>query len=169
MLLVDDEQEVINLVIRKIDWESLGFQVIGYAQNGEEAIELAELETPDVVVTDIKMPFMDGLTLSRKLKKKYEDIKIIIFSGFDEFEYAREAIKIEVEEYILKPIHSEELSEILRKLKESLDKERSAKWNIAKLQQYYENSLPILRDQFFISLILGESHIVPFLLDLSCA
>ena len=62
MLLVDDEQEVINLVIRKIDWESLGFQVIGYAQNGEEAIELAELETPDVVVTDIKMPFMDGLT-----------------------------------------------------------------------------------------------------------
>jgi len=156
VLLVDDEQEVINLVIRKIDWESLGFQVIGYAQNGEEAIELAELETPDVVVTDIKMPFMDGLTLSRKLKKKYEDIKIIIFSGFDEFEYAREAIKIEVEEYILKPIHSEELSEILRKLKESLDKERSAKWNIAKLQQYYENSLPILRDQFFISLIQGR-------------
>ena len=69
VLLVDDEQEVINLVIRKIDWESLGFQVIGYAQNGEEAIELAELETPDVVMTDIKMPFMDGLTLSRKLKK----------------------------------------------------------------------------------------------------
>ena len=168
MLLVDDEQEVINLVIRKIDWKNLGFQVIGYAQNGEEAMELAELETPDVVVTDIKMPFMDGLTLSRKLKKKFEDIKIIIFSGFDEFEYAREAIKIEVEEYILKPIHSEELSQILRKLKESLDKERSEKWNIAKLQQYYENSLPILRDQFFISLIQGrieENYIENYKID----
>ncbi len=88
VLLVHDEQEVINLVIRKIDWESLGFQVIGYAQNGEEAIELAELETPDVVVTDINMPFMDGLTLTRKFKNKYEDIKTIILSGFDEFEYA---------------------------------------------------------------------------------
>lgn len=156
VLLVDDEQEVIDAVIKKILWEKLGFEVIGYAQNGEEALELAESNMPDVVITDIKMPIMDGLTLSRRLKENYSDIKVIIFSGFEEFEYAREAIKIEVEEYILKPVPEEELIRILNRIKESLDKERNDKINITKLQEYYQKSLPIMRDQFLISLIEGR-------------
>ena len=87
--------------MKKMDWESMGFQIVGYAHNGVEALEMAEELRPDVVMTDIKMPYMDGLTLSRKLKELYRTVKIIIFSGFDEFEYAKEAIQIEVEEYIL--------------------------------------------------------------------
>ncbi|MFA9462777.1 MAG: response regulator [Velocimicrobium sp.] len=156
VLLVDDEPEVILAVIKKMEWEKLGFEVIGYAQNGEEALEISELDTPDVVMTDIKMPFMDGLTLSRKLKEMYAGMKIIIFSGFDEFEYAREAIKIEVEEYILKPMKLDELSEIFSHIKALLDKERSEKLNIEKLKEYYLNSLPIMQDQFFIGLIEGR-------------
>ncbi|MDK2808624.1 MAG: two-component system, response regulator YesN [Clostridiales bacterium] len=156
VLLVDDEPEVMLAVIKKMDWENLGFEVVGYAQNGEEALEMAELEVPDVVMTDIKMPFMDGLTLSKKLKETYAGIKIIIFSGFDEFEYAREAIKIEVEEYILKPMKLDELSEIFKRIGALLDKERNEKLNIDKLKEYYLNSLPILQDQFFIALIEGR-------------
>ncbi len=156
VLLVDDEPEVILAVIKKMEWEKLGFEVIGHALNGEEALEMAEANTPDVVMTDIKMPFMDGLTLSRKLKENYAGIKIIIFSGFDEFEYAREAIKIEVEEYILKPMKLDELTGIFSRIKDLLDKERNEKINIDKLKEYYLNSLPIMQDQFFIGLIEGR-------------
>ena len=93
----------------------------GYARNGVEALEMAEEIQPDVVMTDIKMPYMDGLTLSKKLKELYQKIKIIIFSGFDEFEYAKEAIKIEAEEYILKPINSNELREVFERIRTNLD------------------------------------------------
>ena len=103
VLLVDDEEEVFQVIMKKLDWEGMGFRIAGYARNGVEALEMAEELSVDVVMTDIKMPYMDGLTLCRKLKEQYQKIKVIIFSGFDEFEYAREAIKIEAEEYILKP------------------------------------------------------------------
>ena len=115
VILVDDEEEVRQAIINKLDWEAIGFQVIGAADNGEDALELAERLRPDVVMTDIKMPFMDGLTLSNKLKQISKDIKIIVFSGFDEFEYAQEAIKLEVEEYILKPINAAKYLIELRK------------------------------------------------------
>ena len=83
VMLVDVEEDVIQVIIRKMNWEKLGFTVQGYAHNGLEALEMAEEEQPDVVMTDIKMPFMDGLELSRRLKEQYPTIKIIIFSGFD--------------------------------------------------------------------------------------
>ena len=105
VLLVDDEEEVFQVIMKKLDWESMGFSIAGYARNGVEALEMAEELQPDVVMTDIKMPYMDGLTLCKKLKELYQKVKVIIFSGFDEFEYAKEAIKIEAEEYILKPIN----------------------------------------------------------------
>ena len=109
VLLVDDEEEVFQVIMKKLNWESMGFSIAGYARNGVEALEMAEELQPDVVMTDIKMPYMDGLTLCKKLKELYQKVKVIIFSGFDEFEYAKEAIKIEAEEYILKPINSNEL------------------------------------------------------------
>ena len=109
-MLVDDEEDVIQAILHKMDWEAMGYMKPEYAHNGLEALDLAENHTPDVVMTDIKMPYMDGLELSRKLKEQYPNIRIIIFSGFDEFEYAKEAIRLEAEEYILKPIDAGELS-----------------------------------------------------------
>lgn len=100
VLLVDDEEDAVQVIMKKINWESMGFRITGYAGNGIEALEMAEKAQPDVVMTDIRMPYMDGLSLSRKLKELYPNIRIIIFSGFDDFEYAREAIQIEVEPYL---------------------------------------------------------------------
>lgn len=156
VLLVDDEEDVIQVIIKKINWEALGFSVMGYAHNGLEALEIAEEKQPDVVMTDIKMPYMDGLELSKRLKELYPTVKIIIFSGFDEFEYAKEAIRLEAEEYILKPINAEELAQVFGKLHQALDKEFDEKQNINMLKNYYLESLPILKENFYTALIEGR-------------
>ncbi|NLP35581.1 MAG: response regulator [Clostridiales bacterium] len=156
VILVDDEEEVRQAIIRKLDWEAIGFEVIGYADNGEDALEVAERLRPDVIMTDIKMPFMDGLTLAKKVKQISKDIKIIIFSGFDEFEYAKEAIKLEVEEYILKPINSTELKSVFIRIKEKLDAEIGTKRDIDQLRKYYLESLPVMKEQLMIGLLEGR-------------
>ena len=111
---------------------------------------------PDVVITDIKMPYMDGLELARALNEDYQNIHIIIFTGFDEFEYAKEAVHLEIEEYMLKPINSQELSECLKRLKKTLDNEREEKLNVKKLEHYFNESLPMFQTNLFISLIEGR-------------
>ena len=156
VLLVDDEEEVIDIIRERTDWTGMGFRVAGYAHNGAEALEMAEEEQPDVVMTDIKMPYMDGLTLSRRLKELYPDCRIVIFSGFDEFEYAKEAIELEVEQYLLKPIDPAELKEVFSKLRASLDKVRDERRDINRLREQYMKSLPLLQESFFTSLIEGR-------------
>lgn len=156
VLLVDDEEEVIDVIEHKIHWDMLGFEVVGSANNGVKALELSERLQPDVVITDIKMPYMDGLELSRRLNNEYPNIHIIIFTGFDEFEYAKEAVHLEIEEYMLKPINALELSDCLKRLKNTLDIEREEKLNVKKLENYFNDSLPMLQMNLFISLIEGR-------------
>ncbi len=155
IILVDDEEEVRKGIIRKIDWSRLGFAVVGDAENGAEALEKIEQKEPEVVMTDIRMPFMDGLTLAEKIRQKYPSMKILIFSGFDDFEYAQQAIKLNVTEYILKPVNVEELSEILTRVKKNLDEEISQRRDAALLRESYQKSLPILRTVFLNDLVHG--------------
>ena len=136
VLLVDDEVEVIDIMEQKIHWNDLGFKVVGSATNGVKALELVEKLQPDVVLTDIKMPYMNGLQLARRLNEDYPNIYIMICTGFDEFEYAKEAVHLEIKEYMLKPINSTELSASLEDLKETLDREREEKLNVKKLFIY---------------------------------
>lgn len=156
VLLVDDEEEVMDVIEHRICWKQMGFEVVGKAQNGVKALEISEKMQPDVVITDIKMPYMDGLELARNLKQDNPDVRILILTGFDEFEYAKEAVHLEIEEYILKPVNANELSDCLKRLKDVLDKEREEKLNIRKLEQYYTDSLPVLQTNFFCSLIEGR-------------
>lgn len=168
VLLVDDEEEVIQVIMKKINWEELGFSVIGYANNGVKAMELVEEYQPDIVMTDIKMPYMDGMELSKRIKTEFPACKILIFTGFDEFEYAKEAIHLEIAEYILKPVNSRELTEVFRRMKTKLDQEISEKQNIEVLQKYYTDSLPFLRTNFYTTLIegkVGEKQIEKYLSD----
>ncbi|MBM6838691.1 response regulator, partial [Clostridium saudiense] len=175
IMVVDDEEEIRLGIIKKIPWEEYGFKVIGDAENGQEALEKAEKLRPDIVMTDIKMPFMDGLELGKKLTKKMPESKIIIFSGSDDFEYAQKAIKINVIDYVLKPINSNELIEILKRLKVKLDKEYDDKINLESLHNHYLESLPILREQFLASVIEGRQSKESFInecdklgVDLKC-
>lgn len=156
VLLVDDEEEVMEVIDKKINWEELGFSVIGHANNGVKALEMVEEFQPDVVVTDIKMPYMDGMELSTHIKAEFPATKILILTGFDAFEYAKEAVHLEIDEYILKPVNSVELTEIFSRLKIKLDREISEKRNVEILQQYYLESLPLLQADFYSSLIEGQ-------------
>lgn len=156
IMLVDDEEEVRRAIIRKIDWQRLGFVVAGDAENGEEAMEKMEQLEPDVVMTDIRMPYMDGLALAGRIRLKYPSIKVLIFSGYDDFEYAQQAIKLNVKEYILKPVNVEELTEILIRVHASLDEEIEHKRNVNLLRESYQKSLPIIREVFLNELVSGN-------------
>ena len=156
VILVDDEAEVIDMIEKKIHWNDLGFEVAGSATNGVKALELVEKLQPDVVLTDIKMPYMDGLELSRRLNREYPNIYIMLCTGFDEFEYAKEAVHLEIKEYMLKPVNATELSESLTNLKHTLEREREEKLNVKKLNDYFQEVLPKLQSNFFISLIEGR-------------
>lgn len=156
VLLVDDEEDIRVGISRKMDWEGLGLRLVGEAENGQEALELAEQLKPDMVLTDIKMPFMDGLELCRILTVRLPASKFVVFSGFDDFEYAKQAIRMNVSEYILKPINASELADVLLKLKTQLDAERAERRDTETLRQRYEESLPVLRELFYTHLLEGR-------------
>ncbi len=156
VILVDDEEEVREAIRKRINWEEIGFTVVGTAENGEEALELAEGCEPDVVMTDIQMPFMDGITLLKKLKEKIPDLRSVIFSGYDDFEYAKEAIRLESEEYILKPVDADELRSIFIRIKERLDEQIRQRRNVEQLSKYYEESRPMMKEQLIIGLLEGR-------------
>lgn len=156
ILLVDDETDVLEAMKKKIDWEALGFCLAGTAENGQEALEMAEQLHVDVVMTDIKMPYMDGLTLCKKLKENYRNIKVVIYSGFDDFEFAREAVHLEAEEYLLKPISSKDMENVFGKIKKKLDEEFNQHRNVNKLYEYYRKSLPAMQEQFVMSVLEGK-------------
>lgn len=168
LLLVDDEADVLKAINKKMNWAELGFSVIGFADNGLKALELVEKYQPDVVMTDINMPYMNGLELTQRIKEDYPATKMLIFTGFDEFEYAKEAIRLEVGDYILKPASSLELTEIFSQLKEKLDREISESRNVESLQQYYQDSLPLMQTNFYSTLIEGrikEEELAKYLKD----
>ncbi|WP_391573968.1 response regulator [Cohnella sp.] len=156
LILVDDEADVREGVLGEIDWETNGYAVIGVAENGREALELVEKSAPDVVVTDIRMPFMDGLQLAERVRSAYPSTKIIILTGYDEFEYARKAIHLNIEEFVLKPFSAGDLLQALRKVKGNLDAELTEKANLDSLQEHYRRSIPVLTELFLVSLITRQ-------------
>ncbi len=153
LILADDEEDVREGLLGLIDWEGLGYVVQETAENGKEAVELVEKHAPDVVVTDIQMPFMNGLQLSEWIRERYPATKIIILTGYEEFEYAQKAIRLGIDEYVLKPFSAGELAEILRKVKLQLDEEVAAKENVQLLTEHYRKNLPILQSLFLSSLV----------------
>ena len=135
-LLVDDEEIVRRGFNKKIAWAEAGFEFLEPCQNGREAIQRIEQEHPDVVMTDICMPLVDGLEVAAYIADRFPEIIVIVLSGYDEFEYARSALRSRVAEYLLKPITSRELSALVAKLETRLDETagRRAQLEIASVQ-----------------------------------
>lgn len=118
VFLVEDESIIRETLRDTVPWSRLGYTFVGEAADGEMALPLIRNTRPDVLITDIRMPFMDGLSLSKLVMEERPDIKIIILSGYDDFEYAQQAIKIGVEQYLLKPITKATLVHVLQEVQE---------------------------------------------------
>lgn len=156
LLIVDDEEEVRNGLINKMDWSKYNLELMGGAQNGREALDLIEENIPDIIITDISMPIMNGLELSEYVRLNYPTVKIVILTGFDDFNYAQQAIKFSVEDYILKPVLPKDIDSLLLKLKNKLDCEMEQKENITKLREHFNESLPIIRDKYISMIVEGS-------------
>ena len=124
IFLVEDESIVREGLRDNIPWQQYGYQFVGEAGDGEMALPLIQKTKPDVLLTDIKMPFMDGLELSRLVKKALPKTQIIVFSGYNEFDYAKEAIKIGISDYLLKPVTSVSLMDALKKVADKIQEEQ---------------------------------------------
>lgn len=156
IFLAEDEVVVRETIKRMIPWEELGFELVGEAADGEMALPLLIRQQPDLLITDIKMPFMDGLTLARLAKKEIPGLKVVILSGYDDFNYAKQAIGIGVEDYLLKPITKNALIERLSEIRSRYEHEKTQKENYEKFQremQAYEKNSS--RD-FFEALVGGS-------------
>lgn len=127
VFLVEDESIVREGLKNNIPWQEYGYQFTGEASDGEMALPMIRKIRPDVLITDIKMPFMDGLALSQIVTQEIPDIKIIIISGYDEFEYAQRAIRVGVEQYLLKPITRGALRKVLLEIREKIETEQEQK------------------------------------------
>ena len=158
VLLVDDEALIREAISENIPWEEMGFELMASCENGREAMERMKEAAPDLLLTDIYMPYVDGIELARYVHENHPDTKTVIISGYDEFEYAKQAVRYLVMEYILKPVTPSELMEVLIRAKKSLD-ERCAKMKtLKKLQGAYISNRPFLRGRFLNSLLRGNER-----------
>ncbi|HKM30395.1 MAG TPA: response regulator [Bacilli bacterium] len=146
LILVDDEQDVRNRIIASIQKIDSGFEVIANYDNSLDAFEGIIQLNPDLVVTDIRMPFMTGIELLKKIKESLPLIKSIIITGFDEFDYARQAIDLGVSGFLTKPITMTDLEEVLRKAKEDLDEEFQRNTNLENMENFIKESLPLIKE-----------------------
>lgn len=156
-VIVDDEPEIREGIRDNIPWEELGFSFAGACANGNEALELVERSAPDVVMTDINMPFMDGLALCERIAGLAPATKVLIISGYDDFDYARKALQLQVYDFILKPVTPTEFKATLASLKRRLDAERETRRDQERIRRQLEESLPLLRERFLNRLLAGET------------
>ena len=156
VFLVEDEFVIRDGIKNKIHWEEEGFILVGDESDGELAYPLIVREQPDILITDIKMPFMDGLELSKLLKKDMPQLKIIIISGYSDFGYAQQAIDIGISEYLLKPITSSKLIAAVKNAAAVIEKERKEKEILEQYQQLVYQKQGEKRKDFFNALVSGK-------------
>lgn len=147
VLIADDEAIIRKGIASIIDWNSLGFDTILQAENGEEALKLFNDNKIDLLLTDIVMPRMDGLELTERVREKYPDVMIAILSGYDDFEYAQQAVGLGVQEYILKPVGAKALYGQIRKITKKMQQQTEERNYLEEMSHQIYTSMPMLREQ----------------------
>lgn len=156
VFLVEDEIVTREGIRDSMDWASAGFRWCGEAPDGEIALSMIEVEQPEILITDIKMPFMDGLELSRIVRQRLPQTKIVILSGHDEFRFAQEAIQLGVTEYLLKPVSASELMNVLVRIRDQIDRERQQQAQLLHLHAQVSDNITVLRQRFLVDLVTGR-------------
>ncbi|HBW38364.1 response regulator [Desulfosporosinus sp. BICA1-9] len=155
LVIVDDELTEIKFVRYVVNTFKLPFYICGEGETGEEGIELVRKHDADFVIMDINMPMMDGLTAARIIKREYPLTKIYLLTAYESFEYARQAVKVDVDDYLLKPIRPEQLVDVLKKGIAEVLRRRLANREINKMKQKVETARPLLKRQLMYALVTG--------------
>lgn len=156
MIVADDEPFIRSSLIHVFNWqEEFGIEIIGEAADGQEAYDLCLKLAPDILFTDIMMPIMGGLQVAEKLREAGIQSKIIMISGAQDFSYAREALKVNAEGYILKPVKLTEVREVFHQVVARLTEEQETRMNVQQLKQQLHDNMPLLREKFLQNLIAG--------------
>lgn len=153
LLLVDDRVDVVNAISEMGHWEDMNVKVCGTAVNGLDALGIIEDEKPDIVITDVKMPIMDGLELTRQAKELDSEIHIILLSGYDDFRYAQQAVKLGAQEYLLKPADIDELRGAVKRSCKLIEEERKKYYDRLELEKKLVSSMPLMRAEYLSGLI----------------
>lgn len=153
VLIVDDEFRIGMLIRKLIKWEEIGLECVNVVDNGEAAYNIILSEKPDIVITDIKMPKVNGLDLIRMIKEKDEPVKFIVISGYKEFEYAHKALQYGVSDYLLKPIKEEELNKVLKRIQEELIKSHLKQDKEGKIERAITTSVQIIKSNLLNNII----------------
>lgn len=162
VMIVDDEVGVRNSIKAKIDWIAAGFEVALEASNGEEALQLLDQHPlPDVVISDIRMPQMDGITFIRNCKERYPQLKMVVLSGYSDFEYMKAAIQLGVKDYLLKPVVRSDLTSLLSQLSDELKEELHRSLEEQLDQMKNRQQLKILQEQLLLQLVKDEWLSIP--------
>jgi two-component system response regulator YesN len=156
VVVVDDEFLIRNYFKRRICWEELGMEIAGEASSAREALDLIDQIIPDIIFTDICMPFMDGIEFSKAVVEKYPHIKIVVVTGHDEFDYAKRSIKLGISDFLLKPVNPDEIRKVALELKSKIELERTHISEYEKLKQRLDESLPYMQEKFLNELLLSE-------------
>ncbi len=154
ILLVEDEEAVRHSIRDLTPWEEYGFSVMGEASNGMEALEIISETMPDVIITDIRMPYMDGIQFIKEVRDKYSQSVLVIFlSGYDEFTFAQTALSLNAAEYVLKPVSVDSMRALLGRIREKLDEDVARVSDRTKLEAFYHDAFDIYKEKFLVSLI----------------
>lgn len=155
IIIVDDEKEIRQGLSEFIDWYELGFDLVASFEDGKEAIEYLEKNDVDIILTDILMAEVSGLELAEYVHINKPRIKVVIISGYKEFEYAKKAMEFNVDNYLLKPTDIDQTVKVFLEIKKKLDKERDDQTRQREIQKKYQEMVPMLEEQFFLDLLAG--------------
>lgn len=155
-LIADDEPIIRDGIIKSIDWAKLDMQVVAEAEDGEQALEYARLYQIDVALVDLNMPILNGIAFIRKLKEELPSCRVVVITGFDKFQYAQEAIRLAVNDYILKPINAQNLQQTLEKISLDLSQQMSIDKHFSVAYQQITKNLHLLRERFCLDWLDGN-------------
>lgn len=158
VLLVDDERIIREGLAKKVAWSRYGMALCAQAADGQEGLGKINNEDIHVVITDIKMPGIDGLELIRRTRQIKPDVRFIVLSGYDEFEFAQTAMQYGVRHYLLKPTKSQEIDKILKEVRADLARQEEERSFVEKIKQNMERNLPLIKEQFFRDLIMHKMY-----------
>lgn len=159
LMVVEDEDMIRRGIVDSVPWQSLGFVVVAESKNGKDALDRLEKNSVDVLLTDIKMPVMGGIELSKKARQLCPDIEIVILSGFAEFEYARQAISFRAFDYLLKPTNKKKLFDAFTALKEKMDQKRERREEIFYSNMFINAGYETMRNEFLKSMLEGDTSL----------